>query len=165
MHRKLKRLLLLVSTTTTLLVGCSLFSSGLSTEEQIALDYVTEMHATKDRDLTKLMMLTGKKITQAGLAEVEIYLTSPSTAWIGSANTENPNKKKVYLYFSPEATKKEIMKGIYVEKKGERWLYAGDIAGLEKLPKKPFAEFEESKEASKLGVKDWTEVELKVQEN
>ncbi|SDZ19996.1 hypothetical protein [Thermoactinomyces sp. DSM 45892] len=138
-----------------------LLFSGISKEEQVALDYVTEMYAKKDRDLTKLMQLTGKKITKEGLKDIEAYLTIPSTAWIGSTDTNDPNKKKVYVYFSPKATKNEIIKGIYVEKKGERWLYSGDIGGLDKLPKVPFSKFEESKDARNLGVKDWTKIELK----
>ncbi|MBD1371360.1 hypothetical protein IC620_03205 [Hazenella sp. IB182357] len=94
-----------------------------------------------------------------GIAHIEPFLTSTGDVWVGSAPTPEKTKRAVYIYFTPEMTTSKIMKGVYVEQRGSKWVYAGDIP-LDDYPK---VDFEDAK-VSALKVEEWKEIEVEIEE-
>ncbi|MFC7441144.1 hypothetical protein [Laceyella putida] len=164
MNQRLRQVIFTLALTLPLmLAGCGGYEA-LDGAEKTGLDYVIEIHTAGKRDLDKLSRLTGRTKTKAGIAHIKPFLKDEGTVWVGSTGTEDKDKKAVYLYFDPEMTTDAVVTGVYVEKRGHAWIYAGDIALTQSFAKVDFSEAEDKPELKKLKVAEWEKVTIEKNE-
>lgn len=142
-----------------ILSGCGGYED-LNDAEKTGLNYVIEMHTASKRNPEKLSLLMGRTKTKEGIAHIQPFLQPSGTVWVGSAPTDDKDKTAVYIYFSPEMTTGPIIHGVYVEKRGNSWIYMGDIALENSFDKVDFSDAEETPELKKLKVTEWTKVDI-----
>ncbi|SFX65353.1 hypothetical protein SAMN04487866_11561 [Thermoactinomyces sp. DSM 45891] len=139
------------------LVACG---NDLDTAEKTGLDYVIEVHTNSKRDTVRLSQLTGRNKSKEGIAHIKPFLKPTGTVWVGSKPTSDKNKRAVYTYFSTKMTEETLIKGVYVEQRGDKWIYSGDIE-LEEFPKIEFDKAKEQKQLQKLKVSEWKQIDIK----
>lgn len=153
---KRKKIILPLILTMTLLTGC-----GLEDEEELALDFVTEIHTESKRNLDKISNFMGRTKTKEGIAHIPSFLKPEGTVWVGSKNDTQKDRKQVYIYFSPEMTSGPILRGVIMEKRGESWIYSGDIE-VKNLPKVDFETAEKKGTLKQFGISEWEETDVEI---
>ncbi|MCS1351880.1 hypothetical protein [Mechercharimyces sp. CAU 1602] len=151
--------LILALTILLVLTACE-GKNQLDNAEQQALTYVVELYTEGNRDIGILSKLTGRNKSKESIAHIPTFLEPTGEVRIASKQTDKKERRAIYFYFSPELTKGPSLKGIYMEKRGEQWIYAGDIK-VDTLKHKSFTEAEKEGDLKDLKIEEWKKVELK----